>query len=484
MEDNELLRSYAVDGSEDAFAAVVARHVNLVYSVALRRVGNPHQAEEITQAVFVILARKARALRVGTLLPGWLHRTAWFASDNFLKTEIRRRNREREACMQSLGDESEPDVWAQIAPHLDAALAGLGDKDRNAVVLRFFTGKKLSEVGAAMGTSEEAAKKRVNRAVEKLRAFFTERGVVLPAAALTAAMAAHSVQAAPAGLAASATGTVASGSTLALINATLKTLLWTQVKTWIPAAAAVLLAVGIATGIWSAGRSSLIEAAIRNTDTPSLERAPAVLVLRPTRYPGPADKGAWSPRGFVAQNMGLNWLFSFAYDHGWWRRVVLPADASTGTYDLLFTLTDRPKEALRREIKRQLGLVAYRETRMTDVLALEAATVAGARVSISEGGAATSSFPGWQQKSGMRTLTLTNQPMALLTQLVEGHLGVPVFDRTGWAGNFDLRLEWNAQTNAISEEETIRQAMASQLGLRLVPGRESVSVLVVEKARE
>ena len=97
MEDHELLRSYAVDGSEDAFAAVVSRHVNLVYSVALRRVGNPHQAEEITQAVFVILARKAHALRQGTLLPGWLHRTAWFASDNFLKTEIRRRNREREA---------------------------------------------------------------------------------------------------------------------------------------------------------------------------------------------------------------------------------------------------------------------------------------------------------------------------------------------------------------------------------------------------
>lgn len=484
MEDHELLRSYAVDGSEEAFAAVVSRHVNLVYSVALRRVGNPHQAEEITQAVFVILARKAHALRQGTLLPGWLHRTAWFASDNFLKTEIRRRNREREAGMQSLGNESEPDVWAQIAPLLDTALAGLGDQDRNAVVLRFFTGKKLSEVGAAMGTSEEAAKKRVNRAVEKLRAFFTERGVVLPAAVLTTAMAAHAVQAAPAGLAASATGTVASGSTLALIDATLKTLLWTRVKTWIPFTVAVLLAVGIGIGIWSAGRSSLIEAAIRNTDTPSLEKAPAVLVLRPTRYPGPVDRGAQSAGKFVAQNMDLNWLFSFAYDHGWWRRVVLPADARRVTYDLLLTLPRQPKQALRREIQRQLGWVAHRETRPTEVLLIEPAPATGAGLKPSAGGARSVSYPGWQPPPAMRSLALTNQPVSLLTQVLESHLGVPVFDRTGWPGDWDLRVEWNAQPNITAEEEAIRQAMAAQLGLRLVPGRESVPVLVVEKAPE
>ena len=150
MDDIELLRRYSADGSEAAFAAVVLRHVNLVYSVALRHVGNPHQAEEITQAVFVILARKAHSLRKGTLLPGWLHKTAWFVADNFRKTEFRRKNREQEAYMQSLLHEPESDAWAQMAPLLDTALASLGDKDRNAVVLRFFTGKKLGEVAAAM----------------------------------------------------------------------------------------------------------------------------------------------------------------------------------------------------------------------------------------------------------------------------------------------------------------------------------------------
>lgn len=317
-----------MDGSEEAFSVLIRRHINLVYSVALRHTGNPSQAEEISQAVFVILARKAHSLRQGTILPGWLHKTAWFAADNFRKTEIRRKNREQEAYMQSLLNEPESDAWGQFAPLLDTALAGLSDDDRNAVVLRFFSGQKLSEVGAAMGTSEEAAKKRVNRAVEKLRRFFTQRGVVLPAAALTATIAAHSVQAAPAGLAASVTGMTASNSTLVFIKTTLNQMFWAKLKTAIAAVAAVVLALGAAAGFVSKVRSFAIENVIRNPDAQALTKAPAALVLRPTRYPGPTDQGAQSQSGFVARNMDLCWLFSFAYDYGWWRRVVLPANES------------------------------------------------------------------------------------------------------------------------------------------------------------
>jgi RNA polymerase sigma factor (sigma-70 family) len=205
LDDLELLERYTAKGCEEAFATLVARHVNLVYSVALRHVGNTHLAEDVTQAVFVLLARKAHLLGKRTILQGWLHKTAWFTADNMLKTIIRRQHREQEASMQSLLNEPESDAWAQVAPLLDTALAGLNKMDRSAIVLRFFDGRKLSEVGAALGISEDGATKRVNRAVEKLRNHFIRRGVVMSAAALTALIAANSVQAAPAGLAAAAT---------------------------------------------------------------------------------------------------------------------------------------------------------------------------------------------------------------------------------------------------------------------------------------
>src|SRR5580698_6725651 len=145
--------------------------------------------------------------------------------------------------MQTVLNENEADVWKQIAPLLDAAMAGLNETDRHAVVLRFFDGKSIGEVGAALGASEHAAKKRVNRAVEKLRQFFTKRGIVLPATVLTAVISANSIQAAPVALAKSVTavaiakGAAASGSTLTLINGALKIMAWTKTQTAITAVA-------------------------------------------------------------------------------------------------------------------------------------------------------------------------------------------------------------------------------------------------------
>jgi RNA polymerase sigma factor (sigma-70 family) len=253
-DDIELLRRYADDNSEEAFATVVTRHLNLVYSVALRHVQNTHHAEEITQAVFVILARKAKGLRQRTVLSGWLYHAARLTAANFLRSEIQRGRREQEAHMRSLLNESESDIWPQLAPLLDAAMARLGEKDRNAVVLRFFESKAMSDVGATLGISEEAAKKKVSRAVEKLRQFFTKRGVVVPAAVLMAAISANSVQAAPAVLAKTATavaftkGTMASISTLTLIKGALKVMAWSKAKTAV-VTGIVLLLVGGSTAV-------------------------------------------------------------------------------------------------------------------------------------------------------------------------------------------------------------------------------------------
>lgn len=236
LNDKALLDEYVRRNSEEAFAALVARHINKVYSVALRHTRNPHQAEEITQSVFVLLAQKARALGENVVLSGWLYQTARLTSVTFLRSEIRRAHREQEAYMQTLQNETESDVWPKIAPLLDEAMGNLGDTERNAVVLRFFDGCTMREVGKALGASEDAANKRVNRAVEKLRSFFTRRGVAFPAAILVAAISANSAQAAPATLAKTVTavattkGAIASASTLALVKGTMK-MTWLKVTT-------------------------------------------------------------------------------------------------------------------------------------------------------------------------------------------------------------------------------------------------------------
>ena len=233
--DIELLREYAAHGSDQAFAMLVSRHINMVYSAALRHVRNPSQAEEITQAVFIVLARKASSLGSRTVLSGWLFHTARLTAANYLRKEIRRVKKEQEAYMQSTSTEGGDVPWERISPQLDAAIAELGEKDRNAIVLRYVEGKNLKEVGAALGASEDAAKMRVNRAVEKLRAVFKRRGIVLSAAALGAVIATYSVEAAPAGMVATVAmaatqGGAATASTMAIAKGTLKLMAWTKVK--------------------------------------------------------------------------------------------------------------------------------------------------------------------------------------------------------------------------------------------------------------
>ncbi len=248
LDDIALLRQYTEQNSEEAFAALVSRHVNKVYSVALRHTRNPHQAEEITHAVFVILAKKSGQLGKKVVLSGWLYETSRLMAVTFIRSEIRRARREQQAHMQNLLNEADTDVWPKIAPLLDAAMAALSETDRHAIVLRFFDGKNMKEVGTALGASEDAAKMRVNRAVEKLQRFFLKRGIASTTAILTAAISANSVQAAPVTLAktvtavAIATGATASASTLTFIKGALNIMAWTNAKTAIVSAVVVGMA--------------------------------------------------------------------------------------------------------------------------------------------------------------------------------------------------------------------------------------------------
>ena len=248
--DMDLVREYARDHSEPAFAGLVQRHINLVYSVALRCTGNSEDAQDVTQAVFIILARKAASLRDRTVLTGWLYETTRFTAARFIRTRVRRQIREQEAYMQSSLNEPDTDgVWRQLSPLLEEAMTQLGEKDRALLALRFFENKSGAETAAALGIQEWAVHKRTSRAVEKLRSFFSRRGVSVSAGVLIAAVSANSLQAAPAGLAvtvtaAAAKGAAVSSTTLTLVKGALKLMAWAKAKTAIIATAGVILATG------------------------------------------------------------------------------------------------------------------------------------------------------------------------------------------------------------------------------------------------
>jgi RNA polymerase sigma factor (sigma-70 family) len=197
-----LLADYVNHGSEPAFRELVARYIDLVYSTAVRLVnGDTHRAEDVAQTVFTDLARLAGTLSPEVMLGGWLHRRTWHVAITLMRSERRRQHRERQAAeMNELPDQPEGQ-FEQIAPLLDEAINQLNARDRAAIVLRFFEHRDLRTVGEMLGGNEDAAQKRVSRAVEKLRGHFARRGIVASMVVITSAIAANAVHAAPAGLA-------------------------------------------------------------------------------------------------------------------------------------------------------------------------------------------------------------------------------------------------------------------------------------------
>jgi RNA polymerase sigma factor (sigma-70 family) len=212
----KLLADYAENGSEPAFRELVSRYINLVYSTALRLAGgNRPLAEDVTQTVFINLSEKAGTISRDAMLGGWLHQHTFHVATKAVRAEQRRQNRESEAALMNALHESTGAGLRDAAPILDEAITQLGDEDRTAILLRYFEQRDFRAVGAALGSNEDAARMRVNRALEKLQVILKGRGVALSAAALGTALATDAVIAAPAGLAATVAGTVLAGSAAA-----------------------------------------------------------------------------------------------------------------------------------------------------------------------------------------------------------------------------------------------------------------------------
>ena len=489
LDDSALLREYVERDSEEAFAALVTRHVNKVYSVALRLTGNPHSAEEITQAVFVILARKSRQLGKRVILSGWLYQTARLTAVTFIRGGIRRARREQEACMQTILNENESEAWRQIAPLLDAAMAGLNETDRHAVVLRFFDGKSLREVGTALGANEEAAKKRVNRALEKLRTFFARRGVSSTTAIIAGAISANSVQAAPVALAKSVTavaiakGATASGSTLTLIKGALKIMAWTKAKTAIVIGAGVLLAAGTTT-------VGIKEIAVRQVDelwrvpNPNQDRAPMRVEILPANFPDSVNNLGVGSHGDNWIGIGRQVRDIVRVAYGCRPGRIFFADTEPRErYDFISTLPQASGAALQAELKRKLGFVGHREVRDTDVLVLKVrkSNAPGLKSPI---------FLGRSDGCSRGHYYCDNAPISSnsgyypgITRFLEEYFEMPVIDQTGLTQHFHIDLKWNERWGQDPNHDALKQALLDQLGLELVPDRQSIEMLVMEKVK-
>jgi uncharacterized protein (TIGR03435 family) len=520
-DDMTLVREFAANNSEPAFAALVERHIGLVHSAALRQVRDTHLAGDITQAVFIILARKAANLGTKTVLTAWLYRTTHYAAADALKAMRRRQIREQEAYMQSNLNEPDADAWAQLAPLLDDAMNQLGETDRAALVLRFFENKTAGEIAVALRMGEEAAQKRVARALEKLRTIFAKHGVDSTATGIAETISTNSVYAAPVGLAkaisavAIAKGTAAGGSTLALVKGTLKIMAWAKAQTAIVASVVVLLAAATIT-VTVKEVQDYNNDDLWDTGDFNLAKKPHIVKIIPTKFPN---------RGFSMMNSTTNSPINNQHIYGIGNplgtivhaayggrdtQTIYLTELPPGQFDYIANLPSGANEALRRKIKSQFGIVGRFTTIQTNVLLLQvhSANASGLTISAPRNrSTAKTGTPVAPPATGTAAkkpavysqnivgyinsgptgpppqtdqFNRTNQVISTLALFLENQLQIPVMDQTKLTNYFDINLRWNKND---PQHEKLKQGLIDQLGLELVPTNMPIEMLVVEKVK-
>jgi len=506
MDDAQLLHEFVQNRSEDAFRTLVEQHLDFVYSIAFRQVGDRHRAEEIAQSVFTDLASKAPRLSPQIVLTGWLFRATRFAAGKVIRSEMRRQQRERELVQMEhhLHHDSTEPAWEQLEPLLHEALEQLSELDRNAVFLRFFEKKPLKEVGSRLGLNEAAARKRIGRAVDKLRTSFMRRGVTVSSAALGAMLLAQTSQAAPAGLAASITGAAVlqsatfGASTLTLSHGLLNIMAISKLHIVAAATAAVLLVGGTAyvvqpqqkpapaapiTASAMTDDESLLWDIIRRMNSRALQEAPPRVFLR-TSGESDGREGAIAMNGkFMGKGMPAAELLATAYSCSRSRvRLSNGAMLPEGRFDYLVSLASGQKEALQGLLRERLGLTARIERREEEVYVMSARPGEYDNLRPCEGlqgGSRVSNRDG--------EITFRNTTVDGFVRGLEQMLPHAILNESGLQGRYDMRLVFDPPADGGEPHpptaEEMKKALSDQLGLELRLAKRTLEVLLVEPAK-
>jgi len=502
--DLDLLRQFARENSQDAFAEIVRRHLDLVYSAARRQVRSPQLAEDVAQTVFADLARGAGKLKPDTILTAWLYAVTRRTAIDAIRKESRRQLREQIAVEMNNMNATSAD-WTQIEPLLDDAMAALDETDRSAVLLRYFGNKTLREVGETLGASEDAAQKRVSRAVERLREFFSKRNVTIGAGGLAVLISTNAVQSAPVALAkvvaaiAIAKGAAAGGSTLTLAKGALKIMSWTKANTAIVASIVVILAAGTTTvAVREIKEHQGYQWRVQADDlSVVLRKAPPMVRILPTKFSKPPKEFQSGVEMPIDVNGGINikrigfdtsvaGMIFDAYDFNYGAtRAILP-QLPQERYDFVVSLPKGSSEGLAQEIKRKFGFVARRETIETNVLFLVVTRPNAQGLKPSTEGSNRSGRSGAHGGGGIGYgdgfYSFHNVTLSDFAGYCEGEWQIPVIDPTGVTNRFDIDFTWRRKTEE-SDKNAFKQAMLDQLGLEFVPTNAPVEMLVVKRAK-
>ena len=483
--DNSLIAEFNADCSEAAFAALVWRHVDMVFGTAMRQIGDAGAAEEITQNVFVALARTSGKLGSHPTIAGWLHQTAINKSREWLRQELRRRKREQISLHLEAVRAGGDSVWSPLVPLLDEALLELREPDRQAVILHYIEGRTFQEIGSVFGVGEDAARKRIHRCLDQLTQFFRRRGFATPALSAGAPLFALSAHTARPGLALTSTaaGMAAKSGPMSILafKKALDVTAWTRAQIALAAGVAMLLAVGTAT-------VTLTQINRDNADNswriprPNPDRAPLMVKILPTKFPETVYALNVGSRGdnWVGVGESAQQICRVAYE---WRpgRIIFTGGEPPGRYDFISTLATNSATALQAQLKKRLGLVGHPELRNTDALVLKLVRsnapslkppIPGGHADyIREGhyhcdNSPISSDAGWYPG---------------ITRFLEDKFGVPVIDETSLKQNVFIDLTWDENPDTDPGHSALKQAMLDQLGLELVPTNLPVEMLVVDK---